>query len=133
VDAKLKHLEFIEAVISRMATNSFLFKGWAITVAAALSGFAAVDTKQGLLIIALVATLMFWALDGYYLWLERCFVSLYNNVARKGEGRIDFSMKIDKSKALCRWFRTCWRPHLWLFYGAILAADIAGILLIRSK
>lgn len=133
MDAKLKHLEFIEAVISRMATNSFLFKGWAITVAAALSGFAAVDTKQGLLIIALVATLMFWALDGYYLWLERCFVSLYNNVARKGEGRIDFSMKIDKSKALCRWFRTCWRPHLWLFYGAILAADIAGILLIRSK
>lgn len=133
MEAKLKHLEFIEAVISRMATNSFLFKGWAITIAAALSGFAAVDSKHGLIIIALVATLMFWALDGYYLWLERCFVRLYNTVAAMDEHAIDFSMKIDKSKALCRWFKTCWRPHLWGFYGAIIAVDVIGIFVIKSK
>jgi hypothetical protein len=34
MDAKLKHLEFIQAVISRMSTSSFIFKGWAITIAA---------------------------------------------------------------------------------------------------
>jgi uncharacterized membrane protein len=133
MEAKLKHLEFIEAAISRMATNSFLFKGWAITIAAALAGFATVDSKHGLLIIALVATLMFWALDGYYLWLERCFVSLYNAVAAKGENAIDFSMRIDKSNAIPRWFNTCWRPHLWVFYGAIIAVDVVGIFVIRSK
>jgi hypothetical protein len=133
MDAKLKHLEFIQAVISRMATNSFLFKGWAITIAAALSGFAAVDTKHGLLVIALVSTLMFWALDGYYLWLERCFVSLYNTVAAKNESNIDFSMSIDKSDAAKSWFTTCWRPHLWVFYGAIVAVDVVGIFVIRSK
>lgn len=133
MEAKLKHLEFIEAVISRMATNSFLFKGWAITIAAALSGFAAVDSKHGLLIIALVATLMFWGLDGYYLWLERCFVRLYNSVAATDESAIDFSMEIDKSKAMHRWFKTCWRPHLWVFYGAIIAVDVVGIFVIRSK
>jgi hypothetical protein len=133
MEAKLKHLEFIEAVIGRMATNSFLFKGWAITIAAALSGFAAVDSKHGLLIIALVATLMFWALDGYYLWLERCFVVLYNVVASKDKNDIDFSMNIDKSQAVRRWFTTCWRPHLWVFYGAIIAVDIVGIFVIRSK
>lgn len=133
MEAKLKHLEFIEAVISRMATNSFLFKGWAITIVAALSGFAAVDSKNGLLIIALVATLMFWALDGYYLWLERCFVALYNVVASRDENDIDFSMKIDKSKAFRRWLTTCWRPHLWVFYGAIIVVDVVGIFVIRSK
>lgn len=133
MEAKLKHLEFIEAVIGRMATNSFLFKGWAITIAAALSGFAAVDSKHGLLVIALVATLMFWALDGYYLWLERCFVSLYNTVAAKDANEIDFSMRIEKSKAMRRWFKTCWRPHLWVFYGAIIAVDVVGIFVIRSK
>ncbi|MGO9750276.1 MAG: hypothetical protein ACLP8S_10120 [Solirubrobacteraceae bacterium] len=133
MEAKLKHLEFIEAVIGRMATNSFLFKGWAITIAAALSSFAAVDSKHGLLIIALLATLMFWALDGYYLWLERCFVALYNVVASKDANDIDFLMKIDKSKALRRWFTTCWRPHLWVFYGAIIAVDVVGIFVIRSK
>lgn len=133
MEAKLKHLEFIEAVLTRMSTNSFLFKGWAITIASALSGFAAVDSKHGLLVIALVATLMFWALDGYYLWLERCFIALYDVVASKDESDIDFSMKIDKSKALRRWFTTCWRPHLWVFYGAIIAVDVVGIFVIRSK
>jgi hypothetical protein len=42
MESKLKHLEFIQAAISRMAANSSLFKGWAVTIAAALSAFAAV-------------------------------------------------------------------------------------------
>ena len=31
MDNKIKHLEMIEAIIERMANNSFLLKGWAIT------------------------------------------------------------------------------------------------------
>jgi hypothetical protein len=131
LEAKLKHLEFIEAVISRMSTNSFLFKGWAITIAAALSGFAAVESKWGLLLIAVVSTLMFWALDGYYLWLERCFVKLYGFVAAKSETEIDFSMAIDKSNKWRGWIKTCARPHLWLFYGSMLTVDLLAICLIR--
>ncbi len=133
MEAKLKHLEFIQAAISRMATNSFLFKGWAITIAAGVSAFGAANTKAALLTIALVSTIMFWALDGYYLWLERGFVNLHNEVAAKNENDIDFSMKIDKTDAACRWFKTCWRPHLWLFYGAIIAVDVVGIFVIMSK
>ena len=133
MEAKLKHLEFIQAVVSRMATNSFLFKGWAITIATALAGFAAVDTKAALLAIALVTTVMFWALDGYYLWLERGFVDLYKVVAAKDESEIDFSMAIDKARAAQRWFATCLRPHLWVFYGSIVTIDVIGIVIIRSK
>lgn len=132
MDAKLKHLEFIQGVISRMATNSFLFKGWAITIAGGLSAFAAAGAKTGALIIALVATLMFWALDGYYLWLERCFIALYDKVATTDEGSIDFSMTIDKAEAARCWFKTCWRPHLCLFYGAVVAVEVVGVFVIRS-
>ena len=85
MEAKLKHLEFIQAAIARMATNSFLFKGWAITIAAGLAAFAAVNTEAALLSIALVVTAMFWSLDGYYLWLERGFVVLHNEVAAKDQ------------------------------------------------
>src|SRR6266850_91700 len=106
MEAKLKHLEFIQAVISRMATNSFLFKGWAITIAAALSAFAAINTRVALLTIAIVSTVMFWGLDGYYLWLERGFVNLHVEVAAKPEADIDFSMTIDKTSAAGRWLRT---------------------------
>src|SRR5439155_61930 len=132
MERKLKHLEFVQAAISRMATNSFLFKGWAITIAAALSAFATVETKTALLIIAVVSTIMFWALDGYYLWLERGFIRLHNEVALKDETEIDFSMSIDKSRAVRRWLKTCWRPHLWIFYGTIIAVDVIGIFALRS-
>lgn len=133
MEAKLKHLEFIQTAIGRMATNSFLFKGWAITIAAGLSAFGAANTKAALLTIALVSTAMFWALDGYYLWLERGFVNLHKKVAAKSEADIDFSMAIDKTDAACRWFKICWRPHLWLFYGTIIAVDVIGIFVIRSS
>ena len=133
MEAKLKHLEFIQAAISRMATNSFLFKGWAITIAAGLSGFGAANTKAALLVIALVSTVLFWALDGYYLWLERGFVELHKAVATKSETEIDFSMVVDKTDALRKWIKTCFRPHLWPFYGSILAINVVGIFVIRGK
>jgi hypothetical protein len=69
MEAKLKHLEFIQTAIARMATNSFLFKGWTITIAAGLSAFATVETEKAPLVIALVSTVLFWGLDGYHLWL----------------------------------------------------------------
>lgn len=133
MEAKLKHLEFIHAVISRMSTSSFLFKGWAITIAAGLSAFGAANTKAALLGIALTSTLMFWGLDGYYLWLERGFVDLYQKVSRTAEDAIDFSMAINKEHAIRRWLGTCLRHHLVAFYGAIMVIDVIGIFVIRSK
>jgi hypothetical protein len=133
MEAKLKHLEFIQAAISRMATNSFLFKGWAITIAAGLSAFGAANTKVGLLAIALISTVLFWGLDGYYLWLERGFVNLHKEVAAKKEADIDFSMVIDKTNAVCEWLKTCFRYHILAFYGTIIAIDVIGIFIIRSK
>lgn len=133
MEAKLKHLEFIQSTIGRMATNSFLFKGWAITAAATLAGFGVVRNRAALLVIALLTTIVFWALDGYYLWLERGFVDLHKQVATKQEADIDFSMAIDKTDAGRRWLRTCFRPHLVALYATMAAVDLAGALWIRSK
>jgi hypothetical protein len=133
MEAKLKHLDFIQTAIGRMANNSFLFKGWAITIAAGLSAFAAANTKAALVGIALVTSVMFWALDAYYLWLERGFINLHNIVAQKDESAIDFSMAIDKTEGFRRWLRTCLRFHLVLFYGAIIAIETIGIFVISAK
>jgi hypothetical protein len=132
MEAKLKHLEFVQAAIARMATNQFLFKGWAISLAAALSAFAAANSQTALLVIALASTLLFWGLDGYYLWLERGFVKLHNIVASKDEADIDFSMRIDKSNAAREWFKTCWRHHLYFFYGIIFIIDFVAIFVIKQ-
>jgi hypothetical protein len=133
MDAKLKHLEFIQGAISRMSTSSFLFKGWAITLAASLSAFGAVKSRAALLAIAAISTVMFWGLDGYYLWLERRFRDLYDAVAAKDPDEINFSMQVDRTDAGRMWFKTCWRHHLTLFYGTIIALDVVGIIVVRSK
>lgn len=131
-DAKFKHLEFIQATIARMANNSFLFKGWAITIATGLAAFAAFDTRRALLAIALITTVLFWGLDGYYLWLERGFVNLHRQVAKKRNDQIDFNMAVNKQRAFRRWLRTCLRWHLILFYGSIIIVDVIGIVLIKG-
>src|SRR5690348_8793698 len=120
MESKLKHLEFIQAAIGRMATNSFLFKGWAITIATGLAGFATINSERSLLVITLVTTALFWGLDGYYLWLERAFRKLHNQVAAKSEANIDFSMDLDKSDAFREWLSACFSTPLYLFYGAIV-------------
>src|SRR5579875_1039356 len=130
MEAKLKHLDFIQAAINRMANNSFLFKGWAVTIAAGLSASAAFDARVALLVIAIATSILFWSLDGYYLWLERSFIKLYNTVASKSNSMIDFSMSIDRTNGLRRWVATCLRYHLVAFYGTLLTGEIVGILVI---
>ena len=132
MEAKLKHLEFIQATIARMSNCSFAFKGWAITITGALLAFAFSSDTTPLVVVALYSTALFWGLDGYYLWLERRFVNLYNHVAQLREDQIDFSMGINKEKAFRRWLSTCLRPHLMMFYGVVVIVEIVAILVIRK-
>jgi hypothetical protein len=136
VDAKLKHLEFIQNAIARMSTSSFLFKGWAITIAVGLSAFAATSSHHVLRVAlgcAIASSVMFWGLDGYYLWIEHRYVALYQRVANLAPADIDFSMETDKSHPVCNWFAACRRLHLVFFYGLILVGEITGLLLIKGK
>ena len=43
---KVEHLELIQKVINRMANNSFLLEGWAVTLVA---GIFALSSKDGVL------------------------------------------------------------------------------------
>ena len=136
LDAKLKHLEFIQAVIARMSNSSFLFKGWAITIAAGLSAFAA-TSANGVLRVALIgaiaSSVLFWGLDGYYLWIERRYVSLYQKVVDTPPAEIDFSMITVRSNSAREWFKTCFRPHLCFFYVLIIIGEAIGLGLIKGK
>lgn len=118
---KRKHLEMIQNVINRMASNSFLFKGWSITIIAAISAFAAKDSSKALMVIPVVSTLLFWAVDAYYLMLERAFRKLYEEIADKSYKKIDFSMTPAKDHiSFVAWLKVLKRPVLILFYGVVL-------------
>jgi hypothetical protein len=59
---RIKHLEMIQAVISRLGTNSFLVKGLAVTVSGAFLGFAVSGKEWGLALAGLLPVMMFWYL-----------------------------------------------------------------------
>ena len=73
MEQRIKHLELIQDVIKRMAANSFLLKGWAVTLVAVLLAFGTKDVKASFVLIALIPALVFWGLDGFFLRQENCF------------------------------------------------------------
>lgn len=70
---EIKHLEFIQNVITRMNTNSFQIKGWSIVIASALLAVYASNQNNYFFLAAVFPTLVFWFLDAYYLSQERKF------------------------------------------------------------
>lgn len=122
---KRKHLEIIQTVINRMASNSFLFKGWSITIIAGISAFATKESNGLLMVVPIVATLLFWGVDAYYLMLERAFRNMYDDVRQKKESEIDFQLK-PTNVGFRAWLATAMtRPVLWLFYLVVLVMLIA--------
>jgi len=97
MEQKLKHLEFIQNVITRMANNSFLLKGWAITLIVAMIGLSKDDLNYFVLAGVIIVTIIFWLLDGYYLFQERYFRVVYKVVSKKKPEDIDFIMIVDQA------------------------------------
>lgn len=82
--ADAEHLKLIQAIIARLAGNSFLLKGWAVTLVAGLTALAKADTDRDIAWIACGVVVVFGLLDAYYLANERSFRELYEQAA-KGE------------------------------------------------
>ena len=82
---EIKHLEFIQGVVTRMGSNSFQMKGWMITIVSALLALYSGTNNEAFLLFAILPTILFWFLDTYYLQQERKFRGLYNDVAKVPE------------------------------------------------
>lgn len=91
-DKQIKHLEFIQNVITRMNTNSFMIKGWAVTLVAALFALSAKEANTEFYLIAFIPIVAFWILDGFFIATERRFRDLYKVAAGKTESSVDFDM-----------------------------------------
>lgn len=131
LDAKLKHLEMIQDIVNRLASNSFVFKGWAATVIAGISAFAAKDTSRRIMLVALLATILFWLSDAYYLSLERRYRDLYQHVANLPNDKINFSMKLLDNHKFQAWFKALYSEILIIFYGLAAVLIIVAYWLIR--
>lgn len=123
MENKRKHLEFIQAIIGRMASNLFFLRGWTITLIAGLFALSAKDANPKYVYIAFVPLFIFWVLDGYFLSQERLFRALYDHVRRLAENDIDFSMNVSVYRKDRRngWLCSMFSRTLLLFYLPLLA------------
>jgi len=136
---RIKHMEMIQAVVGRLAGNSFLIKGWAITVTGTFLGFAIDRNHAGLAAAAFLPAVIFWLLDTYYLRAERLFRELYNEV-RKGTapegpffmGATSPGFVGSAPNSVSSWRGTMKRGTLAGFYGLQLAAIALVIIILRT-
>lgn len=127
-DDKRSHLELIQGVINRLSSNTFLFKGWSITIIGAVFTAMIATNNNDFLWLILGIVLMFWAIDAYYLMLERGYRKLYKQVAETSSEKIDYGMNIGQFIKFSAWLEALRRPVLLLFYGVILMI-IIGIII----
>lgn len=87
-DKILKHLEFIQGTINRMSTNSFIIKGWAITLVGIILGLNKLEGKYIYekssynfpieMLVILLIIFLFWFTNAYFLQQERRYIYIYS-------------------------------------------------------
>lgn len=131
-ESKHKHLDFLQLTITRMSVNSFLIKGWSVTLVSALFAFAAKESNVEYVIITYVSTPLFWLLDGYYLSQERQYRALYNRIRVLDENAIDFDLDASGfRKGRNQWFHSIFSKTLNIFYGVLVGITVIVMFVIN--
>jgi hypothetical protein len=123
------HLGFIQDIIDRLSRNSFLLKGWAVTLATGVFVLASRGNSTFPLLAGLLPAVTFWGLDAYFLSEERVFRKLYDRV-RKGEAATDgrFSLNTNGLRdSFGDWLRAMASGPLWAFYVAVILTVIVAL------
>jgi hypothetical protein len=127
---KRHHLLTVQTIIARMGVNSFLLKGWSVTLISALFALAASKTDASFVYIAFLPCIVFWALDGYFLWQERIFRALYDQVRMMDEKLIDFSLDTQNVVGQASSFpKAIFSQTLLAFHGPLLLSIVLALLI----
>lgn len=112
----IKHLEIIQGVINRLANNSFLIKSWSMTIISASILFISRNQNfsEYISLSFLIPVLGFWILDGYFLWQERIFRGIYNDV--RTQESTNFGMPISRQTKKIKWIKAVFSKTLNIFY-----------------
>jgi hypothetical protein len=122
-----KEIDLIQGIINRMANNSFLLKGWLVSLIAvilALTKDTIVSTDLSYFnLILLLPVIVFWYLDAFFLHKERCYRKLYEwvivNRNKSTENSYDLNYKRFEKDVKSE-FKIMFSKTLLPFYGLIV-------------
>jgi len=116
----LKEIDLIQNIINRMSNNSFLIKGWALTL---VVGSMVLSTDPQHRLYAFLPCIAFWYLDVFYLQSERHYRKLYEwviiNRPNNKEKQFDLNAKGRFGKDVSSKLRIMFSDSILPFYGTI--------------
>jgi hypothetical protein len=120
LQAKIAHLGFIQAIITRMGLNSFLLKGWSVTLVAAIFALSAKQADRRFVLLAFFPIAVFWLLDAFFLHQEKLFRRLYELVALGTVDSDQFTLDTKGIKGVPGIASVFFSKTLRLFYGSLV-------------
>ena len=119
-EMRMKHLELLQNVVTRMGNNSASLKNFCMTLIAGIIGLAAAVQKPEALLYTIPIVLIFAVLDANYLKLERAFRSQYNVVRKqKLDKEPDFLIETGWGKSH-KWHQSLWSWSVFWFYFPVV-------------
>lgn len=123
-EAVVASINNMQAVITRLASNSVSCKTWCITLVSAILVLIADKNKPEFAMIATIPTLLFLFLDTYYLALERSFRGGYNifleKVSKETLSVNDLYQIKSDAKLLNHFFASLLSHAIYPFYLGLL-------------
>lgn len=74
MEKKVKHLEFLQGIVNRLATDSFRMKGWSVVLVSALFVLLVREEQMELALVGLIPILVFGDSTGTSSGRSVCFV-----------------------------------------------------------
>ena len=133
-----KEIDLIQSIISRMANNSFLLKGWLISLIAiffALTIDSVMVNKPVYFgaILSLIV-IVFWYLDAFFVHKEKCYRELYNWVIenRKNTDNYLYNLNCTRfEKQVSCILKIMFSKTLCVFYGSMFSI-LAGFAIYKG-
>ena len=124
-----KEIDLIQGCINRMAQNSFMLKGWALTIFAGVTAFTKGENFSDsitLVCTTIIPFVCFWILDTFFLHTEKKYRKMYEDMLTKRkvnntEGQYELNPKTIKVDCF---FKVMFSVTMVIFYGIPLLASI---------
>ena len=133
----LKEIDLIQNCITRMAQNSFMIKGWVITLVAACCALSSLqgDEWTALCIVGFLAIILFWYLDAFFLRMERLYRYKYEWIIKNRPANESFYFDLNpmnkgmwednrKDQSV---IRVMFSRTLWPMYLLLLIVDLVVV------
>ena len=136
-DELFKEIDLIQGCIKRMAQNSFMLKGWALTIFAGVTAFTKGENFSDpitLVCTTIIPFVCFWILDTFFLRTEKKYRKMYEDMLTKRkinntEGQYELNPKTIKVDCF---LKVMFSITMVFFYGIPLLASIV-LLVIRVR